>query len=92
MPARGIGRPTFEEAVSRWFPLADKPRTWPIERWSEWQPDPNLLTGQERRYSEGTRLVVRRREDAAGVARALTALALGVSEGAAGGSEVCAGR
>ena len=26
-----------------WFPLVDKPRTQPLERRSQWQPDPNLL-------------------------------------------------
>ena len=40
---QSIGLPTFEDAVSRWFPLVDKPRTRPIEQWSEWQPDPDLL-------------------------------------------------
>jgi Domain of unknown function (DUF4132) len=38
-----IGRPAFEKTMLCWLPLVDKPRTQPIERWSEWQPDPNLL-------------------------------------------------
>lgn len=71
-----IGRPAFESAVLRWFPLVDKPRTQPIERWSEWQPDPNLLI-QEKNADILKALVwlCARREDAE-VARALTALAL----------------
>ena len=92
MPAREDRASYLQAAVSRWFPLVDKPLHRPIERWSEWQPDPNLLTGQERRYSEGTRLVVRRRGGRRGRASSDSAGALGVSEGAAGGSEVRAGR
>ena len=38
-----IGRPAFERAVVRWFPLVERPRTRPVERVSQWQPDPNLL-------------------------------------------------
>ena len=38
-----IGRPAFERAVLRWFPLADRPRTRPVERGSQYQPDPNQL-------------------------------------------------
>ena len=71
-----IGRPTFEDAVSRWFPLVDKPRTRPIERWSEWQPDPNLLIQDKNAdILKGLVWLCAGREDA-GVARALTALAL----------------
>jgi hypothetical protein len=38
-----IGNRDFERAVVRWFPLVEKPRTRPVERGSQWQPDPNLL-------------------------------------------------
>jgi hypothetical protein len=38
-----IGFPGFKSAVSRWFSLVDRSRTQPIERYSEWEPDPNLL-------------------------------------------------
>jgi hypothetical protein len=71
-----IGHPAFEDAVLRWFPLVDKPRTQPIERWAEWQPDPNLLI-QDKNADILKALVwlCARREDAE-VARALTALAL----------------
>jgi hypothetical protein len=71
-----IGRPAFENAVLRWLPLVDKPRTQPIERWAEWQPDPNLLI-QDKNADVLKALVwsCAGREDA-GVARALTALAL----------------
>jgi hypothetical protein len=42
-----IGRPAFEGAVVRWFPLVERPRTRPMERVSQWQPDPNLLLQDE---------------------------------------------
>ena len=71
-----IGRPAFEEAVLRWFPLVDKPRTQPIERWSEWQPDTNLLTQDKNAdILKGLVWLCTEREDGE-VARALTALAL----------------
>ena len=38
-----IGRPAFERSVLRWFSLVERPRTRPVERGSQWQPDPNLL-------------------------------------------------
>lgn len=71
-----IGRSAFESAVLRWFPLVDKPRTHPIEQWSAWQADPNLLI-QDKNADVLKALVwlCARREDAE-VARALTALAL----------------
>jgi hypothetical protein len=34
---------SFKEHVLRWFPLVDKPRTTPIERENEWEPDYNHL-------------------------------------------------
>jgi hypothetical protein len=42
-----IGRPTFERAVVRWYALVERPRTRPVERGSQWQPDPNLLLQDE---------------------------------------------
>jgi hypothetical protein len=42
-----IGRPAFERAVVFWFSLVEKPRTRPVERGSQWQPDPNLLLHDE---------------------------------------------
>ena len=42
-----IGRPAFERSVVRWFPLVERPRTRPVERGSQWQPDPNLLLQDE---------------------------------------------
>jgi hypothetical protein len=42
-----IGRPAFEKTVVRWFSLVEKPRTMPVERGSQWQPDPNLLLQDE---------------------------------------------
>jgi Domain of unknown function (DUF4132) len=71
-----IGRPAFQDALLRWLPLVDKPRTRPIARWAEWQPDPNLLI-QDKNADILKALVwlCAGREDA-GVARALTALAL----------------
>ena len=38
-----IGTASFSEVVQTWFPLVDKPRTKIIERWSQWQPNPNLM-------------------------------------------------
>ncbi len=38
-----IGRPAYEGAILRWFPLVERPRTRPVERQSQWQPDPNLM-------------------------------------------------
>ena len=38
-----LGRENFREAVLKWFPLVDRPRTRRIASWAQWQPDPNLL-------------------------------------------------
>ncbi|MEM8604253.1 MAG: DUF4132 domain-containing protein, partial [Cyanobacteria bacterium P01_H01_bin.121] len=38
-----IGIPSFQQLLLQWFPLIDKPRTQPIEAWSEWMPDPNQM-------------------------------------------------
>jgi hypothetical protein len=37
----GIGH--FVDAVTRWFPLVDRPRNAVLSLTSEWMPDPNLL-------------------------------------------------
>ena len=72
----GIGRPAFEGAVLRWFPLVDRPRTRPIEEWPGWQPDPNLLVQDKNAdILKALAWLCAGREDAA-VARALTALSL----------------
>jgi Domain of unknown function (DUF4132) len=42
-----IERPALEKSLVRWFPLVDKPRTRPVERGSQWQPDPNMLLQDE---------------------------------------------
>ena len=42
-----IGHPALEKSLVRWFPLVEKPRTRPVERGSQWQPDPNLLLQDE---------------------------------------------
>src|SRR5918998_4141521 len=42
-----LGCPAFERSVVRWFPLVERPRTRPVERGSQWQPDPNLLLQDE---------------------------------------------
>ena len=83
-----IGRPTFEaryRAGFRWWTSPHRP----IERWSEWQPDPNLLIQDKNAdilkglawLCAGRRRRGRASSDSAG--------ALGVSEGAAGGSGAC---
>jgi Domain of unknown function (DUF4132) len=71
-----IGRHAFEAAVLRWFPLVDRPRTRPVERGSEWLPDPNLLI-QDRNADilKGLAWLCAGREDGE-LARALTSLAL----------------
>ncbi|MBD3239958.1 MAG: DUF4132 domain-containing protein, partial [Chitinivibrionales bacterium] len=38
-----VGEDELCDALSRWFPLVDKPRTHHIEAWPEWQPNPNLM-------------------------------------------------
>jgi hypothetical protein len=73
-----IGRPAFESAVLRWFPLVDRPRTRPVERRSEWHPDPNLLIQENNAdILKGLVWLCAGREEAE-VARALTSLALSV--------------
>jgi hypothetical protein len=38
-----VGRAGFKKHVLSWFPLVDKPRTRVVERWEDFEPDPNLL-------------------------------------------------
>ncbi len=38
-----IGRDAVAQTLRRWLPLLDAPRTQPIETWSEWAPNPNLM-------------------------------------------------
>jgi Domain of unknown function (DUF4132) len=71
-----IGRPAFESAVLRWFPLVDRPRTRPAERWSEWQPDPNLLIQDKNADILKALVWLCAERENAEIARALTALAL----------------
>jgi Domain of unknown function (DUF4132) len=71
-----IGLSAFEDAMARWLPLVDKPRTRPIERWSGWQSDPNLLIQDKNAdILKGLVWLCAERGDAE-VARAVTALAL----------------
>ena len=71
-----IGRPAFEGSVLRWFPLVDRPRTRPVERVSEWQPDPNLLLQDENADILKALAWLCAGSENAEVARALGALAL----------------
>ncbi|QIN80657.1 DUF4132 domain-containing protein [Rubrobacter marinus] len=72
----GIGFGPFKEAVLRWFPLVERPRTRPIEEWSEWAPDPNLLIEDSNAdVLKGLAWACGLQEDAE-LSRALTALAL----------------
>jgi hypothetical protein len=71
-----IGRPAFEKAVVRWFSLVEKPRTMPVERGSQWQPDPNLLLQDENADILKALAWLCAGSENADVARALGALAL----------------
>ncbi|HEY6713686.1 MAG TPA: DUF4132 domain-containing protein [Rubrobacter sp.] len=71
-----IGRPAFERSVLRWFPLVERPRTWPVERGSQWQPDPNLLLQDENADILKALAWLCAGSENAEVARALGALAL----------------
>jgi hypothetical protein len=71
-----IGRSAFESTVLRWFPLVDSPRTRPAERWSEWQPDPNLLIQDKNADVLKALVWLCGGSENAEVARALTMLAL----------------
>ena len=71
-----IGRGSFEGAVVRWFPLVERPRTTPVERGTQWLPDPNLLIlDKNADILKGLAWLCAGGEDTE-VARALTTLAL----------------
>jgi hypothetical protein len=71
-----IGRQAFERSVMGWFDLVERPRTRPVERRTDWQPDPNvLILDKNADILKGLAWLCAGREDAE-VARALTALAL----------------
>ena len=38
-----VGFDALKEHLLRWFPLVDKPRTIPIERQNQWEPDHDQL-------------------------------------------------
>jgi hypothetical protein len=71
-----IGRPAFERSVLRWFSLVERPRTRPVERGSQWQPDPNLLLQDENADILKALAWLCAGSENAGVARALGTLAL----------------
>ena len=71
-----LGRPAFERSVVRWFPLVERPRTRPVERGSQWQPDPNLLLQDENADILKALAWLCAGSENAEVARALGALAL----------------
>ena len=71
-----IGQPAFERAVLRWFPLVDRPRTSPVERGSQYQPDPNLLLQDTNADILKALAWLSAGSEDAEVARALGALAL----------------
>lgn len=71
-----IGFTQFRQAVLKWFPLVDKPRTQRIEQWSEYEPDPNnLIEPINADVLKGLVWLCAQKEDKE-VARALTVLAL----------------
>ena len=71
-----IGNEAFESAILRWFPLVDRPRTRPVERLSQWQPDPNLMLQDENADILKALAWLCAKSENAGVARALGMLAL----------------
>jgi Domain of unknown function (DUF4132) len=71
-----IGRPAYESVILRWFPLVDRPRTRPIERLSQWQPDPNLMLQDENADVLKALAWLCAKSENTEVARALGALAL----------------
>ncbi len=71
-----VGFDQFRQAVLKWFPLVDKPRTERIEKWHEYQPDPNnLIEPSNADVLKGLVWLCAQKEDKE-IARALTALAL----------------
>jgi hypothetical protein len=71
-----IGRPAFERSVLRWFPLVERPHTRPVQRGSQWQPDPNLLLQDDNADILKALVWLCAGSENAQVARALGALAL----------------
>lgn len=70
-----IGFDDFKAQILKWFPLVDKPRTSRIEKWSSWQPDPNLMLNDTNAdILKGLVWIGGFREDRE-IARALSALA-----------------
>ncbi len=70
-----VGFTQFRHCVLKWFPLVDKPRTQKIERWSEYEPDPNnLIDPINADILKGLVWLCAQKEDKE-IARALTALA-----------------
>ena len=71
-----IGPDDFRSHVIEWFPLVDQPRTQRIERWSEYEPDPNqLIIDPHADILKGLAWCCGLTEDK-DVSRALTSLAL----------------
>lgn len=71
-----VGFTQFRQAVLTWFPLVDKPRTQRIERWHQYEPDPNhLIEPVNADVLKGLVWLCAHKEDKE-IARALTALAV----------------
>lgn len=71
-----VGFDKFRQAMLKWFPLVDKPRTQRIERWSEYESDPNnLIAPASGDVLKGFAWLCAQKEDKE-IARALMALAL----------------
>ncbi len=71
-----IGFDNFKAALLRWLPLVDKPRTQAVERWSQWEANPNLvLIETNADILKGLAWLCGQREDKE-LARALLALAV----------------
>lgn len=71
-----VGFDQFREAVLKWFPLVDKPRTQRIPEWHEYQPDPNnLIEPANADVLKGLVWLCAQKEDKE-IARALMTLAL----------------
>ena len=71
-----VGFAQFRQAVLKWFPLVDKPRTKRIERWGEYEADPNhVIQAASADVLKGLVWLCAQKEDKE-IARALTALAV----------------
>ena len=71
-----IGRSNFENALLRWLPLVERPRTRPVERGPGWLPDPNLLICDKNADILKALVWLCAHRESAEIARALRALAL----------------